>query len=84
MTNRWLALPIFAAIMFLVYYVSVSWLGTIVTDWTNDTLFAETIQPAVSGLLENIGAADWLTGLAVDGIIGGIGAILGFVPHMLI
>lgn len=83
-TNRWLALPIFAAIMFLVYYVSVSWLGTIVTDWTNDTLFAETIQPAVSGLLENIGAADWLTGLAVDGIIGGIGAILGFVPQMMI
>ena len=83
-TNRWLALPIFAAIMFLVYYVSVSWLGTIVTDWTNDTLFAETIQPAVSGLLENIGAADWLTGLVVDGIIGGIGAILGFVPQMMI
>lgn len=83
-TNRWLALPIFAAIMFLVYYVSVSWLGTIVTDWTNDTLFVETIQPAVSGLLENIGAADWLTGLVVDGIIGGIGAILGFVPQMMI
>ena len=83
-TNRWLALPIFAAVMFVVYYVSVSWLGTIVTDWTNDTLFAGTIQPLVGGWLEAAGAAEWLTGLVVDGIIGGVGAVLGFVPQMFI
>ena len=83
-TNRWLALPIFAAVMFVVYYVSVSWLGTIVTDWTNDTLFAETVQPLVGGWLEAAGAAQWLTGLVVDGIIGGVGAVLGFVPQMFI
>ncbi len=83
-TNRWLALPLFALIMFVVYYISVSWLGAIVTDWTNDTLFAETIQPAVSGWLETVGAADWLIGLVVDGIIGGVGAVLGFVPQMMI
>ena len=83
-TNRWLALPIFAAVMFVVYYVSVSWLGTIVTDWTNDTLFAETVQPLAGGWLEAAGAAEWLTGLVVDGIIGGVGAVLGFVPQMFI
>lgn len=83
-TNRWLALPIFAVVMYIVYYVSVSWLGTIVTDWTNDTLFAETIQPAVAAFLENVGAAAWLSGLVVDGIIGGVGAVLGFVPQMFI
>lgn len=83
-TNRWLALPIFAVVMYLVYFVSVSWLGTIVTDWTNDTFFGEMIQPAVGGFLENIGAADWLNGLVVDGIIGGVGAVLGFVPQMFI
>lgn len=83
-TNRWLALPIFAVVMYIVYYVSVSWLGTIVTDWTNDTLFAETIQPAVAVFLENVGAAAWLSGLVVDGIIGGVGAVLGFVPQMFI
>ncbi|PWM35759.1 MAG: ferrous iron transport protein B, partial [Clostridiales bacterium] len=83
-TNRWLALPIFAAVMYIVYFVSVSWLGTIVTDWTNDTLFAETIQPAVGGWLEAVGAAGWLQGLIVDGIIGGVGAVLGFVPQMFI
>lgn len=83
-TNRWLALPIFAAVMCVVYFVSVSWLGTIVTDWTNDTFFGEWIQPAVGGWLENVGAAEWLNGLIVDGIIGGVGAVLGFVPQMLI
>lgn len=83
-TNRWLALPIFAAVMFVVYYVSVSWLGTLVTDWTNDTLFAETVQPLAGGWLEAAGAAEWLTGLVVDGIIGGVGAVLGFVPQMFI
>lgn len=83
-TNRWLALPIFAVIMFIVYYISVSSLGSIVTDWTNDTLFGSWIQPAVSNLLESIGAANWLNGLVVDGIIGGVGAVLGFVPQMFI
>ena len=83
-TNRWLALPIFVAVMFIVYFVSVSWLGTIVTDWTNDTFFGEWIQPAVAGWLEAANAADWLNGLIVDGIIGGVGAVLGFVPQMLI
>lgn len=83
-TNRILALPIFAAVMAIVYYVSVTWLGTIVTDWTNDTLFGGIIQPAVGSFMENVGAADWLNGLVVDGIIGGVGAVLGFVPQMLI
>lgn len=83
-TNRWLALPIFAAVMWVVYFVSVSWLGTIVTDWTNDTLFAEIIQPAVAAFLENVGTAEWLIGLIVDGCIGGVGAVLGFVPQMFI
>jgi len=83
-TNRWLALPIFAAVMFIVYFVSVSWLGTIVTDWTNDTFFGEWIQPGVAAFLGHVGAADWLNGLVVDGIIGGVGAVLGFVPQMLI
>ncbi|MEG0156343.1 MAG: ferrous iron transport protein B, partial [Anaerovoracaceae bacterium] len=83
-TNRFLALPIFAAIMFLVYFVSVTTIGTIVTDWTNDVFFGEWIQPAVKGMLENVGAAEWLNGLIVDGIIGGVGAVLGFVPQMFI
>ncbi len=83
-TNRWLALPIFAVVMFIVYFVSVSWLGTIVTDWTNDTLFGGLVQPAVGDFLANVGAAEWLQGLVVDGIIGGVGAVLGFVPQMMI
>ena len=83
-TNRWLALPIFAVIMFVVYYISISWIGSIVTDWTNDTLFGEIIQPGVAGFLASVGAADWLSSLIVDGIIGGVGAVLGFVPQMII
>ena len=83
-TNRILALPIFAAIMFVVYYIAVSSLGGIVTDWTNDTLVAEWIQPAVGGFLKNVGAADWLNSLVVDGIIGGLGAPIGFAPQMAI
>lgn len=83
-TNRFLALPIFIAVMGIVYFISVTWLGAIVTDWTNDTLFGEWIQPAVAAFLENVGAAGWLNGLVVDGIIGGVGAVLGFVPQMLI
>lgn len=83
-TNRWLALPIFAVIMFFVYYISVSTLGGIVTDWTNDTLFGEWIQPGVQGLLENAGAAEWVVSLVVDGIIGGLAAPIGFAPQMAI
>ena len=83
-TNRFLALPIFAAVMFLVYYVSVTTVGAILTDWTNDTLFGEWIIPAAQSGLEVIGCADWLTGLLVDGIISGVGAVLGFVPQMLV
>ena len=83
-TNRILALPIFAAIMFVVYYIAVSSLGGIVTDWTNDTLVGEWIQPAVKEFLENVGAADWLVSLVGDGIIGGLGAPIGFAPQMAI
>ena len=83
-TNRWLAIPIFAVVMFLVYYVSVTTIGSILTDWTNDTLFGEWIIPGAQSLFENIGCADWLTGLIVDGVISGVGAVLGFVPQMLV
>ncbi len=83
-TNRWLALPIFAVVMFIVYYVSVTTVGAFLTDWTNDTLFGEWIIPAVQGGLEAIGCASWLTGLIADGIVSGVGAVLGFVPQMLV
>ncbi|MDD6194662.1 MAG: ferrous iron transport protein B [Lachnospiraceae bacterium] len=83
-TNRWLALPIFALVMFLVYYVSVTTVGAFLTDWTNDTLFGEWIVPGARSFFEGIGCADWLTGLIVDGIISGVGAVLGFVPQMLV
>ena len=83
-TNRWLALPIFAVVMYIVYYVSVTTVGSILTDWTNDTLFGEWIIPAAQSFFEGIGCADWLTGLIVDGIISGVGAVLGFVPQMLV
>ena len=83
-TNRILALPIFILIMWAVYYVAVSSLGGIVTDWTNDTLFGEWIQPGVQSLMENAGCSDWLVSLVVDGIIGGIGAPIGFAPQMAI
>ena len=83
-TNRILALPIFVVIMTLVYYISVSTIGGIVTDFTNDTLFGEWIQPAVATFLENIGAAEWVVSLVVDGIIGGLAAPIGFAPQMAI
>ena len=83
-TNRILALPIFAVIMCVVYYIAVSSLGGIVTDWTNDTLFGTWIQPGVQTLLENAGAADWVVSLVVDGIIGGLAAPIGFAPQMAI
>ena len=83
-TNRWLALPIFAVVMWVVYYVSVTTVGTFVTDWTNDVLFGEIIPPAIENLLNAIHCADWLQGLILDGIVAGVGAILGFVPQMLV
>ena len=83
-TNRFLALPIFAAVMFIVYYVSITTVGGWATDWTNDVFFGEWILPGAQTFLENIGCAEWLTGLVVDGIIGGVGAVLGFVPQMLV
>ena len=83
-TNRFAALPIFALVMWLVYYVSVTTVGAFLTDWTNDTLFGEWIVPGAQSLFEGIGCADWLTGLIVDGIISGVGAVLGFVPQMLV
>ncbi|WP_252254245.1 ferrous iron transport protein B [Clostridium sp. ZBS12] len=83
-TNRFLALPIFALIMWGVYYIAVSSLGTIATDWTNDTLFGEIISGNVSTWLEGVGVVAWLQGLVVDGLIGGVGAVLGFVPQIMI
>ena len=93
-TNRFLALPIFAAVMFLVYYVSITTVGTWATDWANDGVFGQGWSlfglhiPGIPVLMENllnaVGCADWLQGLILDGIIGGVGAVLGFVPQMLI
>ncbi len=83
-TNRFLALPIFAVIMWIVYYVSVTTVGTFVTDWTNNVLFGDIIPPAVEGVLVSMNCADWLQGLILDGIVGGVGAVLGFVPQMLV
>ena len=82
-TNRILGLPIFILTMFIVYYVSVTTVGTMVTDWTNDS-FVGTIQGVVTDGLGNAGVADWLVSLVSDGIIGGLGAVLGFVPQMAI
>ena len=82
-TNRILGLPIFILTMFIVYYVSVTTVGTMVTDWTNDS-FVGGIQGVVSDGLGNAGVADWLISLVSDGIIGGLGAVLGFVPQMAI
>ena len=83
-TNRFLAIPIFALVMFVVYYISVSTVGTFVTDWTNDTLFGEWIIPGAQSALDAIHCAPWLSGLLADGIISGVGAVLGFVPQMLV
>lgn len=83
-TNRILALPIFAAVMFLVYYISIGTVGSLLTDWTNDVLFGEVICGNLTGWFESMSVAPWLTGLIVDGIVGGVGAVLGFVPQMLL
>ena len=91
-TNRIFALPIFVLVMLLMYSLSMGtsiadggWsIGTFATDWTNDTLFGEIVPNALGGLLESIGIADWLYGLIMDGIVAGVGAVLGFVPQMLV
>ena len=83
-TNRFLALPIFAGVMFLVYYLSVSTIGSMMTDWVNDSLFGDIIPPAVESFLVSVNCADWLMSLILDGIIGGVGAVLGFLPQMMV
>ncbi|WP_392486518.1 ferrous iron transport protein B [Haloimpatiens sp. FM7315] len=83
-TNRILGLPIFASVMFLVYYLSISTIGTKGTDWVNDVLFGDIIPPAVNGFLTSLGTQEWLKALINDGIIGGVGAVLGFLPQMLV
>ena len=83
-TNRFLAIPLFALIMFAVYYIAIGSLGAFLTDFMNDTLFGEWIIPSVTALLEKLEVAPWLVGLIADGAIGGVGAVLGFVPQMLI
>lgn len=83
-TNRWLALPIFALVMWAVYFLSISTVGTLGTDWVNDTLFGEWIPNALGGFLERIGTAPWLMGLIMDGIVAGVGAVLGFLPQMMV
>ncbi|MBP3940568.1 MAG: ferrous iron transport protein B [Christensenellaceae bacterium] len=83
-TNRFLALPIFVAIMWLVYTISIGTIGDWTVGFMNDTLFGEWIVPGATTLLENIGCADWIVSLVADGIVGGVGAVLGFVPQMLI
>jgi len=83
-TNRWLALPIFVLAMWAVYYISIGSIGDWTVGFMNDTLFGEWIVPGVASFLENIGCAPWLVGLVADGIVGGVGAVLGFVPQMMI
>ena len=87
-TNRIAALPIFACVMALIYAIAMGGfpisIGTMATEWTNDVLFGEIVPPAVQGFMESVGCAPWLTGLVVDGIVAGVGAVLGFVPQMLV
>ncbi len=83
-TSRWLGFPIFVAVMFFVYFVSVSTVGALVTEFTNEMFVGSFVQEPLRNLLSSAGTAEWLTGLVVDGIIGGIGSIAGFLPQMLI
>lgn len=83
-TNRIAALPIFAVVMFIVYFVSVSTVGAIATDWTNDVLFGEIIPPVVETILVRVHCAQWLQSLILDGIVAGVGAVLGFLPQMFV
>ena len=83
-TNRFLALPIFAFIVYMVYYLAVSTIGTMGTDYANDVLFGQYATNGATALMESVNAPEWLSGLVVDGIIGGVGAVLGFVPQMIV
>ena len=83
-TNRYLALPIFALIVYVVYYLAVSTIGTWGTDYANDVIFGEWATNGAAYVLESISAPEWLSGLIIDGIIGGVGAVLGFVPQMIV
>lgn len=83
-TNRILALPIFALVMFVIYYLSITTVGTMMTDWVNDVLFIEIIPPAVEGWLVSLNTAPWLQSLLLDGVIAGVGAVLGFLPQMMV
>ncbi len=82
-TNRFYAIPIFAAVIFLVYYISVTTLGTLATDYTNDIIIGEFVQGNLNEWLERSGTSGWLVSLVVDGIVGGVGAVLGFIPQIL-
>ncbi|MBP3881082.1 MAG: ferrous iron transport protein B [Lachnospiraceae bacterium] len=83
-TNRWLAIPIFLLVMWVVYFLAINTIGAMGTDWVNDVLFGEIVPGAVGGFLESIGTADWLQGLILDGIVAGVGAVLGFLPQMIV
>ena len=83
-TNRWLAIPIFLLVMWVVYFLAINTIGTMGTDWVNDVLFGEIVPGAVEGFLDSIGTADWLKGLILDGIVAGVGAVLGFLPQMIV
>ena len=83
-TNRIFALPIFALVMFVIYYLSITTVGTMMTDWVNDVLFTEIIPPAVEGWLVSLNTAPWLQSLLLDGVIAGVGAVLGFLPQMMV
>ena len=83
-TNRYLALPIFAVIIFIMYYISVTTVGTWMTDWTNDVLFGDIVPNALTALCSTLGVADWMQHLLIDGVVGGVGTVLGFVPQILL
>ncbi len=83
-TNRWLAIPIFFLVMWVVYFLAINTIGAMGTDWVNDVLFGEIVPGAVEGFLDSIGTADWLKGLILDGIVAGVGAVLGFLPQMIV
>ena len=83
-TNRWLAIPIFLLVMWVVYFLAINTIGAMGTDWVNDVLFGEIVPGAVEGFLDSIGTADWLKGLILDGIVAGVGAVLGFLPQMIV
>ena len=83
-TNRWLAIPIFLLVMWVVYFLAINTIGAMGTDWVNDVLFGEIVPGAIEGFLDSIGTADWLKGLILDGIVAGVGAVLGFLPQMIV